>query len=144
MTVREALEHCLGELPAEIQGFIAERIRWEVRPAPTPADLELGAAPTDQGLFVGIPVRGDDEEEGGELYDEEDGNAHAEGAPEYYETADGGGIAEVDTGRPGGRIILFTENIKPLDGEHIAAVVMHELAHFFGETEEGVFEMGFA
>jgi Zn-dependent protease with chaperone function len=143
LTVTEALEIALADLPEDVRRYVGKRIRWEVRPSPTPEDIALGASPTDQGLFVGRPLRGEDDDEGGELFDQGDDVGHAQGAPEYT-SADGDDVAEVESQEPGGRIILYTSNIKPLDAEHVAAVVLHELAHFLGETEEGVFELGLA
>jgi Zn-dependent protease with chaperone function len=144
MTILEAVTATLGELPPNVAAYVRARIRWETRLEPNAADLELGAHQTDRGLFVGRPVRGDEDEEGGELY-EVDGEdiAQAQGAPEYS-AAEGDDFAEVSPDEPGGVIVLFAGNIRPLNKTTVAAVVLHELAHFFGETEEGVFALGLA
>jgi Zn-dependent protease with chaperone function len=140
--VQSAVRATMDNLPDELAAYVEQRIRWELRPVPNGDDLELGAHLTDRGLFVGTPVRSAEDDEGGELYAAEgDDIAESQGAPEYF-AAEGDDIAEVSSDEPGGVIVLFTSNIKPLDAEHVEAVILHELAHFLGETEEGVAEMG--
>lgn len=132
----------IGELPPEARALIRRSIRWHVRPRPSPGDLELGAKPTDRGLFVGQPVRSEEDDEGGEFYaDEGDELAEAQGLPGVYEN-EGEDVAEVDDARPGGAIAIYYANINPLTEATITEVVLHELGHFLGETEEGNEEMG--
>jgi hypothetical protein len=143
MSILDAVMVVLRELPPAVRGYVDKRIRWEFLPRPTAAHLELGAAPGDQGLFAGFPVRGDDDDQGGEMYDHGDGVGHAQGEPELR-ASDDDDTAELVTHEPGGTIYLYTENIRPLDREHLRRAVLHELAHFFGEDEDGVFELGLA
>jgi hypothetical protein len=143
VSILDAVMVVLSELPPNVRAYVDKRIRWEFMPRPTPAHLALGAAPGDQGLFVGFPVRGEDEDQGGELYDEGDGLGHAQGEPELR-ASDDDDTAELVSHEPGGTITLYTENIRPLDREGVRRAVLHELAHFFGEDEDGVFELGLA
>lgn len=142
MKLGDVVAEVLDGLPDEVADLVRSSIRFEVRPVPTSIDLARGAAPTDQGLFVGYPVRSEEDEEGGELYVEEgDDVACAEGSHELY-AEEGDDVAEVPHYRPGGVIVIFGGNIKPLNRANVSAVILHELAHFLGETEEEVDEMG--
>jgi len=142
MIVRKWIAEIVSELDGGAAELVQARIRWETRAKPTPADLALGAKPGDRGLFVGHPVRAEeDEDQGGELYVDDEGNVEAEGEAEYY--VDDAGDVEEAGADPGGRIILFLDNIRPLTRENLEPVVMHEIAHFLGEDEDGVEELGF-
>lgn len=143
MTVAAVIAATLAELPDEIEEIVRQSIRIEVRPAPIAWDLAHGAQRTDRGLFVGYPWRSESDAEGdGELYAEDgDDVAQLEGGDELF-AAEGDDVAEVATYKPGGVIVLFTSNIVPLDEVQITQVLLHELAHFLGEDEQSVDEMG--
>jgi hypothetical protein len=146
VSVLDAVKEALGNLQPAVRSYVDKRITWKVQPVPSAAHLEMGAKPTDRGLFVGTPVRSPEDEEGGELYEVDDQGdgiavAEAQGETEYY-ASEGDDIAEASSDEPHGTIYLFVENIRPLTKKEVADVVLHELAHFFGETEESAFMMG--
>ena len=125
MKVADCIREVIAELPPEARALVEERVRFELRPTPTAADLELGARPDDRGLFVGLRVRGDDEDPDGELY--------AEDCDE---------VASPPSDEPQGVVVLFTANIRPLNQDHVREVVLHELAHFLGSDEDEAAELG--
>jgi hypothetical protein len=142
MNMRAAIAETLRELPGDVQQLVCTSVRFVARKLPNAADLAHGAQPGDRGLFVGFPVRSEEDEEGGELYADDGADvASAQGAPELF-AGEGDDVAQVAQGRPGGTIVLFTRNITPLDQEHVSEVILHELAHFLGETEESAEELG--
>jgi hypothetical protein len=142
MNMRAAIAETLRELPGDVQKLVCASVRFVVRRVPNEIDLGHGAKPEDRGLFIGFPVRSEEDEEGGELYAEEGADvASAQGAPELY-AEDGVDVAEVAQGPPGGTIVLFSANIRPLNQEQVTAVLLHEIAHFLGETEESAEELG--
>lgn len=143
MTINEIIERQVQSLPAPLRDVVRAAVRFQVRDRPNAADLDLGAEPGDRGLFVGFPVRAEGGEEGeGELYGNEgDDLATVDGVDELR-ADDGDLVAEVEPYQPGGVIVLFRANIRPFTEQAVIDVILHELAHFFGDDEHGVFEMG--
>jgi hypothetical protein len=134
------ISEVVAGLPASMRRLLRRRVRFVLLDAPGPRHRRLGARPGDRGLFVGWPVRADHEHQGGDLYVTEDGDVDAEGAPELVDAGDGLGVVRHQ--RPGGTIYLFGGNIP--DRATAVTVVLHELAHFFGDDEDDVFAAGLA
>lgn len=128
MKLSEIVDEVLAELPEEIRRLVRKCVRFQARPRPGPEDLERGCEPDWQGYFYGRPCKTEDEldEDGGEVFyaDEDDDVAEAE---EY---------------RPGGVIVLFTDNIRPRKVSVVREVLLHEIGHFLGEDEEDLGELG--
>ena len=148
-SIADVIEQTIQGLPPTIREVVRATVRIQVRSKPNRGDLELGAQPTDRGLFVGFPIReeGDELGGGGELAEVAalDGSGDQLGAQEgaaVLYAGEGGLLAEVEPYQPGGVIVLFTGNIRPLTAPAVIAVLLHELNHFFGDDEDGAFEMG--
>jgi len=140
-TVNEVIARTVEELPEPLRALVKSSIKFVVRARPSAADIELGAEPTDQGFFVGFPVLGEDED-AGDLYQEEGEDIATPESAAVLRADEGDLVAEVEPYTPGGTISIFTANIRPLNETTVTEVILHELAHFAGEDEEGVFALG--
>jgi len=150
-TVAQVIAKVVGDLPVELRRLVRSRVKFVVRKRPTAADIAAGAEPNDRGIFVGFPVLENDGEEdaGADLYAEDEAAAAGvvlaeTDSPAVLRADEGDLVAELEPYEPGGTIALFTDNIRPLSEENVVDVLLHEIAHFAGEDEEGAFEVGLA
>jgi predicted Zn-dependent protease with MMP-like domain len=126
LKLADVVREVLAEMPPEAKRFVADHVHIEVRDVPTDEDIARGADPDDRGYFYGRRLRGD-----GELEDVE----------EWYADEDDD-VAEVPEAQPGGVVVLFLGNIRPLTRAAVTDVLLHELAHAFGEDEDDVVLLG--
>lgn len=126
MMLAHVLRDVLGGLPPEVEQLVRARVRFFARPWPTPTDLERGAEADMAGYFYGHPV-GAEDDDAGEL-----------------ELEEGDDIAVAPAAAPGGEIVIFTRNIAPLTEDNVREVLLHEIAHFLGDSESDVLEAGLA
>jgi hypothetical protein len=141
-TAREVIRQTVTGLPEPLRSLVASSIRFVIRKKPTAADLELGAKPDDRGIFIGLPVLEHDGDDAGELYAEEGEELGQHESAAVLRADEGDLVAELEPYTPGGTIAIFTGNIRPFTEKELVDVVLHELAHFAGEDEEGALELG--
>lgn len=115
----------LARLPVDLGELLRRHVQIVIVPKPSPMDLQRGAAPDWRGLFLGVPLKASEEE------------------PEIWRARklpSGEEIAEPVQATPGGMIKIFVDNCR--DEGELAEVLLHEVAHFFGEDEDDVAESG--
>ena len=125
--VQQAIQRIVAAMPPRVRRVLSGRVKFHVFDRPRAADLERGR---DQGLtarspgyFYGRPLVADAAEE-----------------DEILETEDGE-LAQPAHDPPGGVIYAFAANLTP---DTIEDFVWHEVAHFFGEDEDSLGELGLA
>lgn len=110
MTVGEIIARELDALPAGLRALLA-KVSIDVRERPNAVDLARGARPDQRGYFWGS-------------------------APDRLEPGIAVSSELPDLVPPEGEIVLFTANIVPLTEEHLRRVLLHEVGHAFGYSEE--------
>jgi len=123
---RSVVAYVVEDLDERTREFVKSRIVWQFRPRPTAEDIEKGIEKDFEGAFVGVKVPADEDDDGDvELFEEE-----------------GSDVLQAERPEPGGVIVLFWENIDPLDEDEVEQVVLHELGHFLGDEEHDLEEAG--